>query len=52
MYLEKTEEPVATVSVGNMATVLATLLAIPTIVFGLFWQPLAKVAQWSAQLFR
>ena len=52
MYLEKTEEPVATVSVGNMATVLATLLAIPTLVFGIFWQPLAKAAQWSAQFFQ
>jgi NADH-quinone oxidoreductase subunit N len=51
MYLEKTEEPVATVSVGNMATVMATLLAIPTVLFGIFWQPLAKMAQWSAQLF-
>ncbi len=51
MYLKKAEEPVVTVSVGNMATVLATLLAIPTIVFGIFWQPLAKAAQWSANLF-
>jgi hypothetical protein len=35
-----------------MATVLATLLAIPTLVLGIFWQPLAKVAQWSASLFQ
>jgi NADH-quinone oxidoreductase subunit N len=51
MYLEKTEEPVVTVSVGNMATVLATVLAIPTLVFGIFWQPLARIAHWSANLF-
>ncbi|MBN2496639.1 MAG: NADH-quinone oxidoreductase subunit N [Deltaproteobacteria bacterium] len=49
MYLE---QPALTepVKAANAAGVLAFLMAVPTLVFGLFWQPLGVLASWSSRL--
>lgn len=51
MYLEKAEDDAKPVRGVNPASVMATVLAIPTLLFGLFWQPLAIMANWSARFF-
>ena len=50
MYLEKAPAVGRTVSIRNSAGVLATITAIPILVLGVFWQPLAELAAWSAQV--
>ena len=52
MYLEPSIEGAPEVPAGNAAGWVAGLLAVPTLVFGVFFQPLAVLASWSAQLIR
>ncbi len=51
MYLEKAPDDAKPVRGVNSASVLATVMAVPTLLFGLFWQPLAIMANWSARFF-
>jgi len=51
MYIEKDTDNLPRVSQRNTATAVATVLSILTLIFGVFWQPLAAAAQWSAMLF-
>ncbi len=51
MYFEKAEEGMPPVKMLNAPTTVATILAIPTVLLGIFWQPLAIVARWSATMF-
>ncbi|MBW1807356.1 MAG: NADH-quinone oxidoreductase subunit N [Deltaproteobacteria bacterium] len=51
MYFEKAEEGMPPVKLGNAPTAVAIALAIPTLLLGIFWQPLAIVARWSATMF-
>ncbi len=47
MYLSSPSGPSNRIGSLNSASVLATLLAIPTLLLGIFWQPLAVLASWS-----
>ena len=51
MYLEKPEKGAVTVSQTSAAAVVAALLSIPVVLGGIFWQPLERLASWSAVLF-
>ncbi len=51
MYLDKADDLTDTLSVANPATLVAVVLAIPTLLFGIYWQPLAELAEWSANMF-
>jgi len=51
MYLEKAPADAKPVRGVNPASVLATVMAVPTLLFGIFWQPLAIMAHWSARFF-
>lgn len=48
MYLEAAPEGAKPVTARSAAGAVAVALAIPTLVFGVFWQPLAEAASWSA----
>ncbi len=53
MYLDKTtEQSSEMIPVANLATVVAALLAVPTLILGIFWDPLARLADWSASILR
>lgn len=47
MYLESPTGATNPIGGLNSASILATLLAIPTLLLGIFWQPLAVLASWS-----
>ena len=51
MYLERHQEEGPALSQRSPAAVTAALLALPTLLLGIFWQPLARLAEWSAVLF-
>ena len=51
MYLESPGDDRTIVELANPAAALAVGLAVPTLVLGIFWQPLAEVARWSSALF-
>ena len=51
MYLDKAPEDAKPVQALNSAGFLATVLAVPTLLLGIFWQPLAVMASWSARFF-
>jgi NADH-quinone oxidoreductase subunit N len=48
MYLEAAPEGAKPVAARNAAGAVAVALSVPTLVFGVFWQPLAEAASWSA----
>lgn len=48
MYLEAAPEGAPRVPARNAAGIVSVALAVPTLVFGVFWQPLAEAASWSA----
>jgi NADH-quinone oxidoreductase subunit N len=47
MYLEKPSDVSTHYSQKNPAAVLAVVLAVPVLILGIFWQPLATLASWS-----
>jgi NADH-quinone oxidoreductase subunit N len=51
MYLDKAPEGAGPVRGFNSAGLLATVMAVPVLVLGVFWQPLAVMASWSARFF-
>ncbi|RME27976.1 MAG: NADH-quinone oxidoreductase subunit N [Deltaproteobacteria bacterium] len=51
MYLEKPVQDGERVSQTSPAAVVAALLSIPVVLCGIFWQPLERLASWSAVLF-
>jgi len=51
MYMEKPEADLPTIPIRNPAAITATALSFATLFLGLFWQPLATAARWSATLF-
>ncbi len=51
MYLDKAPDDARPVKQANAAGLLATVMAVPTLVLGIFWQPLAVMATWSARFF-
>ena len=51
MYLEKAPADAEPVRGVNSASVLASVMAVPTLLLGIFWQPLAVLASWSARFF-
>ncbi len=51
MYLESPTGATTHVGSLNSAGALATILAIPTLLLGIFWQPLAVLATWSVSFF-
>ncbi|MBI2889425.1 MAG: NADH-quinone oxidoreductase subunit N [Nitrospirae bacterium] len=51
MFLESAAGEPAPVSLANSAAALAVVLAVPTLALGIFWQPLAAIANFSGSLF-
>ncbi|MBN1959471.1 MAG: NADH-quinone oxidoreductase subunit N [Deltaproteobacteria bacterium] len=51
MYLERNENEQPNITSKSTAAFLAFGLAAATLVFGIFWQPLADMASWSAKIF-
>jgi len=51
MWLEKTDTELAPLPVSVPAVILVFVLAIPTIIFGLYWAPLSELTNYSAKLF-
>jgi NADH-quinone oxidoreductase subunit N len=51
MYFEKPGDLPTERSQTNPAAVLAVVLAVPVLILGIFWQPLAILASWSAGAF-
>ena len=51
MYFEKPSDSPTEYAQRNPAAVLAVVLAIPVLILGIFWQPLATLANWSAGAF-
>jgi NADH:ubiquinone oxidoreductase subunit 2 (subunit N) len=51
MYFEKPSDSPTEHAQRNPAAVLAVVLAVPVLILGIFWQPLATLAHWSAGAF-
>ena len=51
MYLEKSQLQEKEPSMLGAAAVSATVLALPVLILGVFWHPLAELASWSAVFF-
>lgn len=51
MYLRGTDKPVEELHVNPAGVGLVILMAIPTLLFGLFWAPIAKWAETSISMF-
>ncbi len=51
MYFERDPGDLPAVNQKSSAAAVATVLAVPTLALGVFWQPLALMARWSASLF-
>ncbi|HUU01385.1 MAG TPA: NADH-quinone oxidoreductase subunit N [Myxococcota bacterium] len=51
MYFERDSGDLPAVNQKSSAAAVATVLAVPTLALGIFWQPLAQVARWSASFF-
>jgi len=51
MYIEKFEGEAKPVRLWNAAGAVAVALAVPTLVFGIFWEPLAVMARTAANVF-
>lgn len=49
MYLEKGEEDAPPIRVGAVPIILTLLMAVPTLYFGLNWQPVVDLAQKAVQ---
>jgi NADH-quinone oxidoreductase subunit N len=52
MYLEPPQTPIAPMPVGRSHAVLLTALAVPTVLFGVFWAPLAGTVERFSSLLR
>ncbi|MBW2702358.1 MAG: NADH-quinone oxidoreductase subunit N [Deltaproteobacteria bacterium] len=52
MYLEQGDPDAKPVPALNAAGLVAGMMALPTLIFGIFFQPLAVLASWSAQIIR
>ena len=50
MYLEQGDPDAKPVPAMNAAGLVASMMALPTLIFGIFFQPLAVLASWSAQI--
>jgi len=51
MYFESAAGEQPAISLATPAGALAMVLAVPTLALGIFWQPLAAIATWSASFF-
>jgi len=52
MFLEKAEEAAPALPLAGIPATLLTLLALPTLVFGIWWGPLAELVQRAGVLLR
>jgi NADH-quinone oxidoreductase subunit N len=51
MYLRSSEEAAAPLRFGGMQTAVVMVLLVPTLLFGLYFTPLAELAQASVRMF-